>query len=192
MEKIRKEATDIEKVELEEDGKISPIYGSTLTDVMILEWQDLHDPWEWISSDEELHRFFEECFALNAKIFKHMKLVRGTDNSSLHNLNPRDVVDYSNRYTSWSTEISVCCNFTDIDSPTFLVYEGEITAFELISNKSEKEFIISPCKFLIVKTLSVSSSEESEIQAELVKRVLSGGIFTGNGKIHIVKLVDNI
>ena len=58
------------------------------------------------------------------------------DHAEYASLKKGDILDYSNRYTSWTIDVGVAVRFTNTEQPIVLVYEGDITSFSLKSNKS--------------------------------------------------------
>ena len=179
MEKIRQVVAEIEKDELEEYGKITPLYDSTLTDALILEWQDLKSPWRWIDADKEIKEAFEKAFNINKKRFSDITLYRGVDNFN--------IADYNHRYTSWSTSLEIAIRFTPSNC-TMLVYKGPIEAFDISkSNGTEQEFIVSASNFSIDRMLNVEIADDEKEQAELISNALLNNSSVGDGLIVILK-----
>lgn len=184
MEKIRQVVTEIEKDELEEYGKITPLYDSTLTDALILEWQDLKSPWKWIEADKEIKEVFENAFNTNKKRFSDITLYRGVDKDNFN------IADYNNRYTSWSTSLEIAIRFTPSNC-TMLVYKGPIEAFDISkSNRTEQEFIVSPSNFSIDRMLNVEIADDEKEQAELISNTLLNNSSVGDGLIVVLKPLD--
>lgn len=185
MEKIRQLVTEIEKDKLEEYGEITPLYDSTLTDVLILEWQDLESPWRWIDADKEIKEAFLNSFDKNKKHFSDITLYRGVDKDNFN------ITDYNHRYTSWSTSLEIAIRFTDILNPMILVYKGPIEAFDISkSNRSEQEFIVPPMNFTIDRMLNVEIADDEKEQAELISNALLNNSSVGDGVIVVLKPLD--
>jgi hypothetical protein len=195
MKKILSQVADVEKDELEEYGTINPTYDSTLSDMIIVEWTDLFSPWEWIKSSPELLKAFVTMFDINKKVISCIKLYRGTDDMEYLTLKKDDVLNYSERYSSWSSNIDISLNFTDPGCPILFIYEGPIVSFNLAkTNSSEAEHIVEPQKFIVNRILSLQGSEDIKMQRDIVQNTINGTLPIGStdeiGKIFFLKPMD--
>lgn len=146
-----------------DDGELYPDstahYGSIIADQLVQVWTELEDPWKWVSSNGELRAFFEEVFDRNATSYPDVELARGTDFMPFYELKDGDLVDYSKRYTSWTTDRNVALKFVDSKKPILFLYKGQPRAFDLSKvHKDEKEYIVAPQTYRVKKMHTLSKT----------------------------------
>ncbi len=188
MLKLLKQVQEVErdiKEEEEEYGVFKPKYDSLLTDIMIINWTHLFDPWKWIISDETLKQTFQNSFLVNKKFVNYIELYRGTDHKGFLSLKEGDSVNYEDRYTSWTTDISVCAKFTNYKNPIYLVYKGPIETFDL-KTRDEKEHIVAPSVLIVDKIITISGRDD-ENDSEVLYMGVRGLLPAGKGRIFILK-----
>ena len=168
----------------EDDEIYKPKYDSILTDVIIMKWTELEDPFEWIESDQKLFTTFEKSFNANKKL-TDIKLYRGTDYIEYLDLLKGDKINFD-RYSSWTTDPTICHKFTDPDSPPiYFVYDGVLDTFDL-KTRDEKEHIVSPSNFIVKDVINISRSSDESY--DLING-LSGKSRSGDGKIFILNQI---
>jgi len=180
------------------DGEIiKNCYGSTLADIIIFQWEDFHRPYEWIESDPELKKKFIEIFNSNAKNVDNIILFMGTGSKKHLTHKKGDIVDYSNRYTSWSTDSALATGFTDPEEPVIFIYEGPLLTFNLNKHYStESEHILPPTKFAVDRTIPLVGSNDHKEYRNIVNAVLNGKELksantNSTGKIIYLKIASN-
>lgn len=151
--KLKQESAVVEDESIR-DGYTDTTYGSVLADLVMIQWIDCADPNEWINKDHELKSYFDSLFNQHCQTFQ-IELCRGTDYAPLYNLSEGDTIDYSNRYTSWTTDRLTALKFIDPEQPLLLLFDGTIRAFDLRRSygRREQELIIEPRQFTVSKII---------------------------------------
>ena len=189
MQRLERLAKESEEDDIIDYGTAKHKYGSSLADMIVLEWQDLESPWQWVSSDPQLREEFERIFANNSKQTNDIELFRGTDHYEYLKLKKGDILDYSDRYTSWSTDRKVSIRFADDERPILLVYKGPAISFDLCrTNPHEKEHILPPMNFVVSNTINISKYEEDPDARERTISAALNGFDTHGGEGKIIFL----
>jgi len=173
VRKLINQSKDIEADQLTEDGVISCTFGSLLNDVMIMEWIDASNPWEDINSCDVYRKLFINIMN-NYQCVHTGLLYRGTDYEDYKNLEVGDVIDYSDRYTSWSPHLDRAINYTDPKYPRILIFEGIISALDLTPvDRKDHEQIVGFNKFIVTKVRSFYMDSKKVEDIKIQKKVFT-------------------
>lgn len=153
MQALLKEVEIVEEDMLRE-GEITSRYGSVLNDMIMINWLAREDPASWLQKNPDILSRFNEIFDQYATE-ANIELYRGTDYVSLANLDVGDIIDCSDRYTSWTTDRSTAM----VARPIVLIFRGTIKVFNFTMNKSEKEYIVPPQQFTILQKQKLNEIE---------------------------------
>ncbi len=166
MQKLLKEISDVEK-DLMRNGEVHhAIYDSIITDFIMMEWEGFDDPWTWIQSDPLVAQSFYSAFNANMTEFSNIQLYRGTDYVKFYDLKQGDILDYGNRYTSWSRDVKIASHFTEPGNPLILSFKGSANLFHVKTNRMEDELIINPSKFIVTRVILLDNSDVLDLVEE--------------------------
>lgn len=148
MQRLLKEEREIREDYAVEGEEITPKYGELLDDLILMRWIELIDPMKYLNENPDVLQRFSKLWERESKTYQKF-LYRGTDYDPFKCLKIGDIIDYTNRYTSWTTDLGVAINFTEQQQPIMFQISGNLKALHVIFNSSEKEFILSPCKLRV-------------------------------------------
>ena len=197
-QKIIQEVKDI-LADNESDGldPIAPDYGTYTNDIIVRQWTELYEPWEWISKCETLCEHFEKFIDEYKTEYKGI-LYRGTDYDKYKNLNKEDIIDYSARYTSWTTNIEIANNFTNPEFPIILVFNGNVAGLHINHHEDSDdtyEWIIPPHKFKVTDIRQIfCDTENIKEQKKAIKATIKGKLINSDCgtlcKIYYLELLE--
>ena len=160
LEKFMLDAMELHQSRIEDGDEVGEVQES-VDEWLLINWLDLEDPMKWLSSDPGLRALFDSFFAKkNEKL--HLNLFRGTDYEPIYGLKAGDSIDYSDRYTSWTTEEAISRRFVIPGRESILVFPASIQAVCFDMTKSglrteEKEHIMGSVK-LVVTSVEVAGT----------------------------------
>lgn len=187
------QAKDLEADQLAEDGAISCIFGSLLNDVMIMEWTDASNPWEHIEACDSSLKNFINMMKSHQRVHTGT-LYRGTDYEDYKHLKVGDVIDYTNRCTSWSPKLDRAINYADPKYPILLVFEGSMAALDLAPmDRDDHTRIVGYNKFTVTKVSSFYMDSDEVEDIKIQKRVFANMLVSDdlNEKVKKVEKDDN-
>lgn len=150
MQKLYKDLKDIIHDFCDEDRIPKTIFGSHLSDLIMLKWVDSSDPVKWIESDQKLRLAFEDVYRSNAEL-STVELYRGTDYFPNHQFKVGDTIP-NTRFTSWTNSLLIALRFTFQTQPLIFRMSHPIKIMDISNyNKNEKEYIASPQQVKIEK-----------------------------------------
>lgn len=188
MQRLNQLAKEMEDDEIIDYGMAQNIYGSSLSDVIVFEWEDRESPWQWIRSNPQLKEEFEKVFVANSKERDYIELFRGIENLTYLDLKKGDTIQYSDQYTSWSTDRNVSLRFCDDEIPILLIYKGSVVSFDLgRTNRDEKEHILPPMNFVVSDVINIQGYDHP-VDGEAILELTLNGFGTSGGKGRIIFL----
>lgn len=150
---------EIRKEWLSEDLK--PRYGCVCMDCIVLAWMDFVNPVKELKK-EGVYDLFSSL--VNKNTFSGV-LYRGTDYNITGNVG--DVINYSNRLTSWSTEEEVALDFTTEENPIILKLScKDVVGLPIYYSRDEKEVVLGECILKIVDKKVVRGKVVLEVVVE--------------------------
>jgi len=150
MEQIRSNFRDIlHDLKDESNFIIKFKYGSLFSDLIVAEYTEQDDPNEWLSSDNQLIHAFEDIFTCNSD-YNLLTLYRGTDYYT--NLSVGNIIDYTDRFVSWSSRIDAAIRFTS----TNIIFRvtGKLRTLTTTIIPNEAEHIMKGGKFIVTEVRS--------------------------------------
>ena len=139
--------------------EMEPDYGCVCNDLMILEWIDLFDPVKTFKSQG----LYELLKSLIQSETVSGVLYRGSDFDDHYQLQVGDIINYSDRLTSWSDHIDIAAKFTWPDHPLILKLVCNQVKGLKLKNRDELESILDECNLIIVATHKYNNGRLFEV-----------------------------
>lgn len=196
MLKNVKEIEADEALDCEEGGCTPslPNFGTHLNDQLVFKWMDESYPWNSIEECPVLKQLFVNLIN-TYKTGENKQLFRGTDYAEYKNLKVGDIIDYSNRYSSWTPFLHESVRFTDPQNPILLRYNGTINALDISKvDRHINERIVPYNKFVVTKAITFNANGSNIDQLKDHYEAAFAGDLMKNGsnecKLYYVDLVD--
>lgn len=136
--------TDELKQEWDDNGLIPYQYGCMCNDLLVVAWTDFNDPVVKFKSSN-MYDMMRNIITINTI---SGTFYRGTDYDYTP-LNIGDKIDYSDRLSSWSSDIKLARGFTLKAKPLILKLECVDAKGLTLYDRTEKESILDECVLII-------------------------------------------
>ena len=120
-------------------------YGCFCYDILLKQWTEFFNPVEEFKNNN-IYNIFKNV--VNEQLSNGI-FYRGTD-YDYYNLNVGDIINYSQRLTSWSKKLEIAEQFTKFEKPLILKIESDKLCALEIKDHKEEEIIMRECTLEII------------------------------------------